>query len=84
MTNNFIRNENVQQQYRLDNTKAFEKQFSVASIESIFFYVVAVAIWVLETLFEKHYSEVKTSLDNKKPHTTNYYNEHAKKFLFGF
>ena len=84
MTRNFVGNEAVQQQYELDDTKTFEQQFSVVSIESIFFYVVAVAVWALETLFDKHRAEVETLLASRHVHTLNYYTEKARQFMYGF
>ncbi len=84
ITDNFVANEAVQQSYSLDNTKTFEQQFSVASIESIFFYVVAMAVWVLEVLFDRHRDEVETLLSNRHAHTLNYYTEKALQFLYGF
>jgi len=60
MTGYFIANETVIGLYGLDRSKSFEDQFSKVSLESILFYVVAVAIWSLEVLFDTHKTEISS------------------------
>lgn len=83
MTDYFVRNETIQALYELDPEKSFEDQFSKVSLESILFYIVAVAVWTLETLFDRHKQEVTELIDELKPHTRNWYRNKALAFQFG-
>lgn len=47
-------------------------------------YVVAVAIWILETFFDQHSAEVTTKLSNQKAGTLPWYREMAKRFQYGY
>lgn len=84
ITDAFIANETIRSQYDIKEGKSFEDQFSTVSIESIIFYVVATAIWALESLFDLHKSEVEETIANKNPHTTRWYANLAKLFQYGF
>ncbi len=50
MTDGFVTNEEAKARYGLDTSKTFDEQFSKVSIESILYYVVASAIYILEVL----------------------------------
>lgn len=84
MTAAFIENGSIQSVYSLDPAKSFDDQFSKVSIESILFFVVASAIWVLEKLFDTHKSEVTNIINRMKPHSSKWYAEKAKAFQYGF
>lgn len=58
MTDAFMANETVRDVYGLKVGDSFEEHFSVVSIESVLFYVVAVCCHVLEGLFDRHKAEV--------------------------
>lgn len=83
MTDVFVANDTVKALYDLDASKTFEEQFSKVSIENILFYIVAVAVWTLETLFDRHKQEVTDLIDELKPHTRNWYRNKALAFQFG-
>jgi hypothetical protein len=74
---------NVQSTYGLDASKTFEEQFSVTSLESIWFYVVAFCVWTLERLFDSHRQEVTGIIDNLKPHSLRWYVSKAKAYMWG-
>lgn len=83
MTEAFTANDTIKALYDLTDGKTFEEQFSKASLESILFYIVAVAVWTLESLFDLHKQEVTDLIDELKPHTRNWYRNKALAFQFG-
>jgi hypothetical protein len=83
ITGYFIANETIVGIYGLDVSKTFEDQFSKVSLESIMFYIVSVAIWSLEALFDAHRSELDAIIDTMKPHRTKWYVSKALDFQFG-
>lgn len=83
MTDYFVRNETIQALYELDPEKSFEDQFSKVSLESILFYVVAVSMWTLEKLFDRHRQECEDLINELKPHSLRWYANKAKAFQFG-
>lgn len=80
ITDTFIAQQTIKQLYQLKDGKSFNDQFSVVSLESIFFYIIAVSIWTLEKLFDLHKQEVNTTLSNKKPHRLKWYRDKALAF----
>jgi hypothetical protein len=84
ITAEFIANDIINNAYELDTNKTFEEQFSVVSLESIFFYIVSSAIWTLEKIFDLHKKEVNDIIATLKPHTTRWYSAQAKLFQYGF
>jgi hypothetical protein len=83
MTSMFVGDTNIQASYNLDTSKTFDEQFSVVSIESILFYVVAFCAWTLEKLFDLHRQEVSDMIDNLKPHSLRWYVSKVKSFMWG-
>lgn len=83
MTDVFITNDTIKALYGLDPKKNFEDQFSKVSLESILFYVVAVSVWTLEKLFDRHRQECEDLINELKPHTLRWYANKAKAFQFG-
>jgi len=79
----FIQNETVVALYGLDTSKTFEDQFSKVSVESILFYVVAVAIWTLDVLFDYHKDEMTALIAEKKPHRLKWYRDKTLIFQYG-
>lgn len=57
---------------------------SKVAIWKLWAHVVASSIWVLETLFDMHKSEVYNALKELKPHTTRWYRNKALNFQYGF
>lgn len=83
ITDRFTAHPSIISLYSLDTTKTFEQQFTVVSIESILFYIVAVSIWTLEVLFDTLRVEINSTIDNLKPHTARWYANVAKQFQLG-
>ncbi len=84
MTEAFIANAEIKQLYGLDESKTFDEQFAVVSLENITFNIVAFAIWTLEKLFGLHSDEVDEKLAQLKPHTARWYRNKALAFQYGF
>lgn len=84
ITNEFIANPNIVSLYGLDNTKTFDEQFSIVSFESILFGILAIAIYVLEGLFDTHKTELDNALATLKPHSEKWYRQKALDFQYGF
>lgn len=82
MTDSFIADDTVIQRYGLDTSKNFEQQFSVVSLESIIFYIVSYAIWIIESLFDVHVDLVNNELLNKMPHTAHWYRDKVLRFQY--
>lgn len=57
---------------------------SASAIWRLMFYIVAFAIWSLETLFDKHKSDVDTELSNRKPHRLKWYRDKTLAFQEGY
>lgn len=57
---------------------------SATSVWRLWVYVVAVAIWALEKIFDAHIAEVRGIIASEKPHTTRWYATMAKRFQLGF
>ncbi len=83
MTDVFIGNSYIKDKYGLDAAKTFEEQFSVVSIESIIFQVLAMGIYFLEQLLGTHKAEVADSLSKQLPHSRNWYREKVMRFQYG-
>lgn len=84
MTEAFLADATIIEAYGLDENKAFDQQFSKVSLESLFFYIVAVSIWALEKLFDLHKQEVGDTLKTLMPHTARWYRSKALTFQYGF
>ena len=83
MTSAFVKERAVISAYGLTASKSFDQQFSAASIENILFYAFAFAVWVLETLFDKHAAEVDRRIELLAPHTLRWYVDKTKAFMYG-
>jgi len=83
MTADFIKQPAVISAYGLDGKKSFKDCFSVASIESILFYVFAVGVWSLEKLFDLHKNEVEEMIEQLEPHTLRWYVNKTKAYMHG-
>ena len=84
ITSEYIANESIKSIYSLDENKSFDEQFSIVSFESILFGIIAIAIFILESLFDNHKTEVETELSFKKPHSEKWYRQKALDFQYGF
>lgn len=79
----FISQEVVRSAYGLSDNATFDKVFSPASIESILFDVVASCIWVVESLFDRHKTEVETKIETLRPHTLRWYVSKTLAYMHG-
>ncbi|WP_165025665.1 nucleotidyltransferase [Dysgonomonas sp. ZJ279] len=84
MTEIFMADAAVMFLYDLQPGQSFDERFPRVRIESIFFYIVAFAIWTLETLFDIHRQETADIISNLKPHSPRWYRNMALAFQFGF
>ena len=75
--------EAAQRAYGVEPGADFDAEFSKSSIESIKFYIQAVAVWALEKLFDIHKAEITAIIDELKPHSLRWYVSKAKAFLLG-
>lgn len=83
MTADFMKMEAVKTAYGLDGSKSFADCFSRASVESVIFYVFAVAVWALEKIFDLHRSDVEARIEQLEPHTLRWYVNKAKAYMHG-
>lgn len=83
ITAKFVADTNVQRLYGLDPTKTFDEQFSKVGIESILFYIMAYASWLLQNLFALHKTETDAMLLQRKTHTIRWYRQKVLDFRFG-
>lgn len=63
---------------------AFESVFAKASITSLFFYIVAFALHILERIFDTEKESLVQYVDNLKPHTREWYVNTLKAFQLGY
>lgn len=56
---------------------------SVTAIWRLWTYIVAVAIWTLETLFDYHRTDMQKLYNTRHPHTLGWYTDRALAFLLG-
>lgn len=80
----YIADPTVQRSYKLDPRKTYDEQFSKVSLESILFWAFASAVWTLETIFDKHRTEVAQLVSEAEPHTLRWYAQRAKAYLHGY
>lgn len=83
MTSAFIADATIQEKYQLESKDTFASKFNVISIESILFYVFAVAVWAVEKLIDQHKTEIQDLIETETPHTLTWYQNKAKTFRYG-
>lgn len=81
LTADWIANPDVITAYGLVEGKTFDDQFSQASLESIFFYIVASEMNTLETALEEHKVEVNNTIQSIIPHRPKWYRDKALDFM---
>lgn len=80
----FMSNTGAAEIYGFTPGEKFTARFSKVSVENTLFYIVACAVWVVETLFDTHKSDVETRIEQLLPHTTRWYRGKALNFLYGY
>ncbi len=83
MTADFMANETIAGFYGFAAGADFDSVFSKVSLESILFYIVASAIYVMESLFDVLKTDVDTALSQRLTHNRQWYVNIAKAFQFG-
>lgn len=77
----FMRNADVAHAYGFEAGAPFSSHFSRVSIESLLFYIVACATWVLANLFDQHKTEVEQHIEEVIPHRPKWYRDKALAFM---
>lgn len=83
ITTFFMANETLAAYYGYTAGANFDETFSKASLESVMFYIVAFAIFVVESLFYVLKTEVNTALEQRLTHNRQWYVNIAKAFQYG-
>lgn len=81
MTTDFMGSEDVAKAYGFNKGDAFGNHFGSVSIESLLFYIVACAIWILEKMFAQHSEEVDARIDETLPHRPKWYRDMVLNFM---
>lgn len=84
MTATFVGNETVQLLYGLNPANTFEQEFSIYSIENIFFDIFAYAIWTLESLFYILKNQIDALIVANKHGKLEWYINTALNYQHGF
>lgn len=80
---NFIANSDLQGIYGFSGTDTWSDVFSKVSIEALFTYIVAVAIWVHEAVIDTSKNEINTALSEQKLMSIPWFYSLAMKFQYG-
>lgn len=83
MTDLFMADSSVRERYGVSGGDSFEKVFSLVSVESVIFYVVAVVAWTLETLFDAFRKDVDDKIGMAVVASVPWYHKVAKLFQYG-
>lgn len=84
MTTAFINNPVIQERYGLTPGNTFEQEFSIVSLENIFFEIVAFSIWSLEKLWDIFRKENDDKIAASRVHTRRWYRQKALDFMYGY
>lgn len=84
ITATFMGNEVVALKYGFEIGANYDQEFSLVSIENFLFEFIALAIFILEQLFDQHKKEVDVALANQKSGTLPWYRTMALRFQYGF
>lgn len=79
----FVSNSTLQDAYGLDASKSFDEQFSKVSIEAIFTFIVAVAIWTLESLMDQHRKDINEAITKNAVCSIPWYYQRCLEFQLG-
>ena len=83
MTDAFMSDRTIRQGYGLTSTAGFDDTFSAVSVENIIFQIVASAIYVLETIFDKFRTDVDKRLSTAIVATIPWYHRICLEFQYG-
>ena len=83
MTQQFMADANIQELYNFPEGAVFEDTFSAVSLESIWFSIVASAIYVLESLFDAFREDVDNKIAGAVVASIPWYHKIALQFQYG-
>lgn len=83
MTDAFMANRTIRETYGLSGNAGFDDTFSAVSIENILFHIVASAIYVLETIFDRLRTDVDDKLSTSILATIPWYHKICLEFQYG-
>lgn len=83
MTDMFMSDATLRDIYGLGDTQDFDSAFSRVSLESIFFYIVASAVYVLETMFDRFTEEVESKISSAVLATIPWYHQICLEYQHG-
>lgn len=83
MTDAFISDPTVRERYALRDGDTFSSRFSIVSLESILFFVVASAHHVLERIFDRFREEVTEQINSSVVATIPWYHQQALAYQHG-
>ena len=81
MTEAFMKDATLAGKYGFTPGDDWNSTFSAVSVENIIIYIVAVAIWVLESLFDEHKADVDARIEEMLPHRPKWYRDKALAFM---
>lgn len=84
MTDEFMRDVTIREQYGIVEGQTFSDCFSSVSIENILFYTVAACCHVLELLFDAHKAEVNKQMEGTVVASVPWYHKMALRFQKGY
>lgn len=83
MTEAFMKDATLAGKYGFTPGNDWNATFSAVSVENIIIYIVAVAIWVLERLFDEHKKDVDARIEEILPHRPKWYRDKALAYMEG-
>jgi len=79
----FMANATLTDAYGLNTSKTFDEQFSAVSIEAMWTYIVALALFLMESVFDKKQAELEARIANEYPYSAAWYYNQALLFQLG-
>lgn len=83
MTDAFMTNATIREQYGLTEGSTFAGSFSPVSLESILFFIVAACCHVMEALFDRHREDVDDKISRAVVASVPWYYKIARQFQYG-
>lgn len=83
MTDMFMSDATLREIYGLSGTQDFDSAFSRVSLESIFFYIVASAVYVLESMFDRFKEDVESKISTAVLATIPWYHQVCLEYQHG-
>lgn len=84
MMTDFMHNNDLAKAYGFEVGTDFDGTFSRVSVESLLLYIVAAAVWVLESIVADYKSEVEHLIEAETPHRAKWYRDRTLRFMQGY